>query len=110
MPVPPRSVSGGLLLRLAQREAGARRLRDQATLLVGDAALRQTDGAAALNDASFRDERAGPERAEEVDLQLERREAFALRERARIGEAHRRIGQRARDTAMQRAHWIRMAP
>src|SRR5438132_1599686 len=79
------------LLRLPQRHARARRFRDETALLIGDAALREADRLPALHHAPFGDEQAGPHRPQEIDLQLQRREALAVLERARIGESHRRI-------------------
>ena len=60
------------------------------------------------DDAAARDEAARPERAQEVDLQLERRERLAGLER-RERHPHRRVGEVAEDPAVDRAHRVRVA-
>ena len=63
----------------------------------------------ALDDLAARDQLPGPERAQEVDLQLERRERLARLERREERHPHRRVGEVAEDAAVERAHRVRVA-
>src|SRR6266852_2333287 len=62
-----------------------------------------------LHDPPNGDERAGPDRLQEVDLELERGEGLALLEGQAVGHAHRGIGDVAEDTAVQGSHRVGVA-
>src|SRR5918997_36804 len=97
----PDSATGG---RLApQRHAGARRARDEPALVVEHVALGEADRPTAADHASACEELPRPERPQEVDLQLERRERLAVLEGREEGRAHRGVGQVAENPAVDRA-------
>src|SRR5262249_29255998 len=75
-------------------------------LLVEDVALDEPDGASGLDHAAERAELPPHDGLHEVDLELERREALAELELARVGDAHRRVGDVAEDAAVERAHRV----
>src|SRR5215210_7288478 len=92
----------------SKRHAGARRARYQPALLVEHVALGHRDAAAALDDAAVRDQPPGPERAQEVDLQLERGERLSRLEGREVRRAHGGVGEVAEDAAVDRAHRVRV--
>src|SRR5438445_1254514 len=101
--------SAALRLRASQRHARAGGARDQSTLRVRDVAFDQSDRASALDNVGSCGQARVPDRAEEVDLQLERGERLLLLERAGVGKPHRGIGQVTQDAAVDGAHRIGVA-
>src|SRR5438309_8995146 len=93
---------------VTESHACAHRARDQSALRVGHVALRQPDRPAGLHHARGGGEYAGAERPQEVDLELERGEGFALAEGRGVGDAHRRVGDVAEDATVKGAHRIRV--
>src|SRR5262249_1690210 len=67
------------------------------------------DSAACLDDATERAKLPADDRLHEVDLELERGEALAHLDLARVGDAHRGVGDVAEDAAVERAHRVPVA-
>src|SRR3954454_16393695 len=103
-----RAALPALRLFALQREAGAGRLRDQPSLIVGDRALGDADGASTLEDAADRNEVRCANRPDEIDFQFQRRKTFALLEHRRVCRPHGDIGDVAEDAAVQRSHRVVM--
>ena len=68
--------------------------------VVGDPALGSADRASGLHHFADRGEPPRPDRLEEVDLQLDRRERLFLFEQREIGAAQRAVGEVAEDPAV----------
>src|SRR6266568_9042433 len=98
--------SATLRLRAAQGHARAGGTRHQATVRIGYVALDQSDRASTLNAVGRGRQASLPDRAEEIDFQLERGERLAVFERAGVSKAHRGVGQVAQDAAVDGAHRI----
>lgn len=80
----------------------------QAALFVGDVAFVQHNRAAAADYAARGDQLTVPNRLQEVDLKLQRGEAFAFLERGGGGCAHGGVAQVAKDASVKGAHGISM--
>src|SRR3990172_11812298 len=89
-----------------QRHAGARGASDQSVFLIVDVALDEPHRAPALDEAPRGRDPAGPDRFQEIDLELQRGECLALVERRGVRHAHAGVGQVAEDPAVDRAHGI----
>src|SRR6266849_5085472 len=89
-------------LLAAKHHTSTRRFRDQSVLLVGYVAFNVADGAAPLPNGSFRSELCLPDRAKEIDFQFDGSEGFLGRKRTGKRHPHCRIGNIAKDSAMQR--------
>src|SRR2546428_12140802 len=98
-----------LLARLAaESHAGAHRTCDEPSFGIRHISLREPDRPPCLDHVSRCDQGAGPERPQEVDLQLESREALAVGEGRRIRHSHSCVRDVAEDAPVQRAHRVRM--
>src|SRR5206468_10074763 len=93
---------------LAQGHARAHRPCDELAFRIRHVALREPDRPPGLHNASGGDERAALEWPQEVDLQLDRGEAFPITEGRGIRDAHGGIGDVADDAAVERAHRVRV--
>src|SRR5260370_8403976 len=95
-------------LLAAKHHTSRRRFRDQSVLLVGYVAFNVADGAAPLHNRSFRSELCLPDRAKEIDFQFDGSEGFLRGKDACKRHPHCRIGNIAKDSAVQRSHGICM--
>src|SRR5262249_13164557 len=91
----------------AQWHAPARRARAEPLLFVGNVALNQTHHLASMNNHCFGAKSAVPDRAQEVDFELDRGERLALCEGATVCHAYCRVRYITKHSTMKRAHWIR---
>src|SRR5438067_11569326 len=98
--------SAALRLRASQRHARAGGARYQSTFRVRDVAFDQSDRASALDNVGRCRQARVPDRAEEIDLQLECGERLVMLERSGVGKPHRGIGQVTQDAAVNSAHRI----
>src|SRR5262249_34849250 len=89
-------------LLAAKHHTSRRRFRDQSVLLVGYVAFNVADGAAPLHNSSFRSELCQPDRAKEIDFQFDGSEGFLRSKGACKRHSHGRIGNIAKDSAVQR--------
>src|SRR6266545_938838 len=64
--------------------------------------------ASILDHTSLCDKLAGPERSEEVDLQLKRGEGFSFLQRTGVGHAHSGVSNVTQDTTVERPHRVRV--
>src|SRR5712692_2756767 len=95
-------------LLAAKHHASGSCSRDQSVLLIGYGALNIADRAAPLHHGSFRTESRLPDRAKEIDFQLDRSEGFLRREGARKRHSHGGVSNVAKDSAVERSHGIRV--
>ncbi len=77
-------------------------------MFIAHVALDEPQVSAAAHHARFRAELAGPERAEEVDLQFYCGAALAFVQSADPSHSHGVVGKIAEQSAVQRAHGIRV--
>lgn len=89
-----------------QNRAGRRTGRDQLATLVGDFAFDETNSQSALNHFGARGQQAFSNRTNEADFHLDRREVFAVQQRSPKRDAHRRVGERRNQTAMDASHRV----
>src|SRR5215469_18660118 len=95
-------------LLAAKHPTSRRCFRDQSVLIVGNVALNVADGAATLYNGSYRSELCLPDRAKEINFQLDGSEGFLRRKGACKRHPHCRIGNIATNSAVQRSHGICM--
>src|SRR5258708_17961998 len=98
--------SAALCRVAAQYDAPGAGLRHRLPVFILHVALDVDDGVAALNHAGFGAKLRLPNRPEEMDVQIHRRERLVLIERAGKGQAHGRVRQIAQNTALQGSHGI----
>ena len=93
-------------LLISESHARARRPRNETAGFVGHVAFDHADRAALFDDAAGRAQTRVPDWFEKVDLELKRGERFAVVEVRSVGDTHRSVGDVAKDTAVQGAHWV----
>src|SRR6266446_560550 len=70
--------------------------------------LHQAYRASILDHTSLCEKLPGPERSEEVNLQLKRGEGLSFLQRTGVGHAHSSVSNVTQDTAVERPHRVRM--
>src|SRR5208283_1850898 len=106
LPLPRKSLG----LFPLEGQARARGERDEPAPIVRHPALNQPHRPALPDHLPPRDKASAPEWAEEVDLQLYGRERLVCAKEARVRHPHRRVGNVADDSSMERAHRVLVLP
>jgi hypothetical protein len=92
-----------------QRQAGAGRTRDKPLLFVDDITFDEAYEPASADHPCFGAKRRFPHRPQEIDLQLQSREALICRERGVVREAHGCVSDVAQHASMESSHRVGVA-